>query len=126
MNELTPKTQLKIQQWLEIIHLCRESGLSNEQWCTENRISLKSYYYWLAKIRKLAIENVPRKERPGTLLQSGPETIREQTVFAQLPDLQDVGKHSGITLHFHDFVLEIPPDTPETLINSVLAAVSKC
>ena len=56
MNELTPKTQLRIQQWLEIIHLCHESGLSNEQWCTENRISLKSYYYWLAKIRKLAIE----------------------------------------------------------------------
>ena len=58
MEELSSKTQIHIQKWLEVIHRCRDSGLSNQQWCEENGISLKSYYYWLAKIRKLAIENL--------------------------------------------------------------------
>ncbi|WP_416385612.1 IS66 family insertion sequence element accessory protein TnpA, partial [Blautia producta] len=51
MNELSLKTQMSIQKWLDIIHRCRESGLSNRQWCQENGIQLKSYYYWLSKIR---------------------------------------------------------------------------
>ena len=62
MNELTPNAQLRIQYWLDIIHQCRESGQSNSQWCTENGISIKSYYYWLAKIRKMAVEELPRKK----------------------------------------------------------------
>lgn len=62
MNELTPNAQLRIQYWLDIIHQCRESGQSNSQWCAENGISIKSYYYWLAKIRKMAVEELPRKK----------------------------------------------------------------
>ncbi len=61
MNELTPNAQLRIQYWLDIIHQCRESGQSNSQWCTENGISIKSYYYWLAKIRKMAVEELPER-----------------------------------------------------------------
>ena len=41
MNELSLKTQMSIQKWLDIIHRCRESGLSNRQWCQENGIQLK-------------------------------------------------------------------------------------
>ena len=61
MEELSTKIQINIQKWLEVILRCRDSRLSNQQWCEENDISLKSYYYWLAKIRKLAIENLSHK-----------------------------------------------------------------
>ena len=40
MNELSLKTQMSIQKWLDIIHRYRESGLSNHQWCQENVIQL--------------------------------------------------------------------------------------
>ncbi|WP_264470515.1 IS66 family insertion sequence element accessory protein TnpA [Enterocloster citroniae] len=40
MEELSAKTQINIQKWLEVIHRCRDSGLSNKQWCEENGISL--------------------------------------------------------------------------------------
>lgn len=61
MSSLTPDKQVKLQYWLEVIRQCRASGLTNQAWCEQHNISLKSYYYWIEKIRKLALEDLPRK-----------------------------------------------------------------
>ena len=61
ISSLTPDKQVKLQYWLEVIRQCRASGLTNQAWCEQHNISLKSYYYWIAKIRKLALEDLPRK-----------------------------------------------------------------
>ncbi|WP_420371313.1 IS66 family insertion sequence element accessory protein TnpA [Mediterraneibacter faecis] len=47
---------------MDVIRQCRASGLTNQIWCEQHDISLKSYYYWLSKIRKLALEELPRKK----------------------------------------------------------------
>ena len=61
ISTLTPDKQVKLQYWLDVIRQCRASGLTNQAWCEQHDISLKSYYYWIAKIRKLALEELPRK-----------------------------------------------------------------
>ena len=61
ISTLTPDKQMKLQYWLDVIRQCRASGLTNQAWCEQHDISLKSYYYWIAKIRKLALEELPRK-----------------------------------------------------------------
>ena len=58
ISSLTPDKQVKLQYWLEVIRQCRASGLTNQAWCEQHNISLKSYYYWIAKIRKLALEDL--------------------------------------------------------------------
>ena len=55
ISTLTPDKQIKVQYWLDVIRQCRASGLTNQVWCEQHDISLKSYYYWIAKIRKLAL-----------------------------------------------------------------------
>ena len=65
ISSLTPDKQVKYQYWLNVIHECRASGLTNQIWCEQNGISIKSYYYWLAKFRKLALEELPRKAKPS-------------------------------------------------------------
>ena len=62
LSSLTPDKQVKLQYWLDVIRQCRASGLTNQIWCEQHDISLKSYYYWLSKIRKLALEELPRKK----------------------------------------------------------------
>ena len=62
LSSLTPDKQVKLQYWLDVIRRCRASGLTNQIWCEQHDISLKSYYYWLSKIRKLALEELPRKK----------------------------------------------------------------
>ena len=61
ISAFTPDKQVKLQYWLDVIRQCRASGLTNQVWCEQHDISLKSYYYWIAKIRKLALEELPRK-----------------------------------------------------------------
>ena len=77
ISTLTPDKQVKLQYWLDVIRQCRASGLTNQAWCEQHDISLKSYYYWIAKIRKLALEELPRKSH-------GCRPVMEQT--ALMPD----------------------------------------
>ena len=63
LSSLTPDKQVKLQYWLDVIRRCRASGLTNQLWCEQHDISLKSYYYWLSKIRKLALEELPPQEK---------------------------------------------------------------
>ena len=48
ISTLTPDKQVKLQYWLDVIRQCRASGLTNQAWCEQHDISLKSYYYWIA------------------------------------------------------------------------------
>ena len=50
LEDLTPKQRLKAEKWLAIIRECINSDLSNEKWCEQNNVSIKSYYYYLAKL----------------------------------------------------------------------------
>lgn len=123
MEELSAKTQLNIQKWLEIIHQCRDSGLSNQQWCEENDISLKSYYYWLAKIRKMAIENLPHKRSARTVSNELPAA----TVFATIPVINHCPADAApVIIRAGSAVIEITADTPDSLIQSVILAASRC
>ncbi|MCI8403042.1 MAG: IS66 family insertion sequence element accessory protein TnpB, partial [Lachnospiraceae bacterium] len=45
ISTLTPDKQVKLQYWLDVIRQCRGSGLTNQVWCEQHDISLKSYYY---------------------------------------------------------------------------------
>lgn len=45
ISSLTPDKQVKLQYWLDVIRQCRASGLTNQAWCEQHNISLKSYYY---------------------------------------------------------------------------------
>lgn len=44
--------------WQEIVKQCRQrpEGITIKQWCRDNDISEKSYYYWQRKFRREAAE----------------------------------------------------------------------
>ncbi|HEX3021913.1 MAG TPA: transposase [Lachnospiraceae bacterium] len=46
---------------------CRQSGLSDYQWCRQNGINNSTFYYWIKKLRDMAcqealIEAIPRHQ----------------------------------------------------------------
>lgn len=60
MNEIAlVKKQVIETEWAERIRQCRESGLTVSEWCRENGINLKTYYYHLRKLRKEICEQIP-------------------------------------------------------------------
>lgn len=53
---LAVRDDLRLQNWTEVIRAKQESGLSNREFCAQNGITEKTYYYWLRKVRQAALE----------------------------------------------------------------------
>ena len=129
ISTLTPDKQVKLQYWLDVIRQCRASGLTNQVWCEQHDISLKSYYYWIAKIRKMALEELPRKNH-------GSRPVMEQTVpmldaapeFTEvsLRGRQDFTAAPAAVLHIGTVTVELFEDTPCGLLETILKAVRSC
>lgn len=41
-----------------LIMMCRQSGLSDYQWCRENDINCSTFYNWVKKLRDMACQEV--------------------------------------------------------------------
>lgn len=129
ISTLTPDKQVKLQYWLDVIRQCRASGLTNQAWYEQHAISLKSYYYWIAKIRKLALEELPRKShgcRPvieQTALM--PDAAPEFTEVSLLGRQDSCGAPAAV-LHTGTVTVELFEDTPRELLEAILKAVQSC
>lgn len=57
---LAVRDEYRLKEWTEVYRRCRESGLSNREFCRENGIAEKTFYYWLKKLREAAIDSKPQ------------------------------------------------------------------
>ena len=53
------RKEVQIQEWQKQIQAQQTSGLTVQQWCRENGINIKTYYYHLRKVRNQFIESAP-------------------------------------------------------------------
>lgn len=52
MDEITlTKNEYRRQRWTELIHERHESGMTVQNFCDMKSINVKTYYYWLRKLR---------------------------------------------------------------------------
>lgn len=123
---LTPDKQVKYQYWLNVIHECRSSGLTNQQWCEQNGISIKSYYYWISKFRKLAVEDLPRKEYVSSQKHSDLTEAR----FVELPapvKMEHVDSHKpAAVLKTGNISVELYETATESFLQMLVKVVRKC
>lgn len=58
-----------LEEWMEIIKTCRNSGLTDKQWCLENHVSLSTFHKRVCYLRKKSY-TIPstnaKKSRPQT------------------------------------------------------------
>ena len=54
-------TDVRLANWKSIVEQCssRPEGMSIKQWCSENSISEKQYYYWQRKVRAFLFRELP-------------------------------------------------------------------
>ena len=50
------------EEWLNIIHECRTSGLSDKIWCEEHHIQPSKFYYHIRRLRAKACEITERED----------------------------------------------------------------
>jgi len=54
MDKIT--SDIRHQQWLDIIHACNASGLTKKAWCEQNGINIKTFYYRQRQLRREAYD----------------------------------------------------------------------
>ena len=118
--EVSPVKQVKIKYWLDVIHKCRANGLTNTEFCKHNNINEKSYYYYLAKIRKMAIEDIPIKK-------SNLSAAYESTCFEEISVSSFPAAHTDpITIHIGNVDVGMSEDVSEEFLIKLFKAASKC
>ena len=56
------KKEVKLTQWAEMVRIRNESGLTVTDWCKQNGINLKTYYYRLKRVRQKVCDELERHD----------------------------------------------------------------
>ena len=59
------------EEWMQLITSCRQSGLSDKEWCVSNGIVVSSFYNGVVRLRKKTARsrNVNRIRKESMILQ---------------------------------------------------------
>ena len=53
------KVRVPMAEQIRIINECRQSGMTDADWCHENGISVSTFYNWVSRCRKAAADQIP-------------------------------------------------------------------
>lgn len=63
MNEVVRiKKEIKLAEWTEMVKRRKESGLTVREWCKENEVNQKTYYYRLKRIRQAVCNELEKHD----------------------------------------------------------------
>lgn len=108
MDKITKtKNEFRSRQWTEIIKRCQAGGKTVKSWCEENDVHIKSYYYWL---RKLRIQTCKREMVP---VQKGHQAIVPVTYKKEI-------QTKCITINIANISIDIYEGTTKSTLENVL------
>ena len=55
------KQEVRLKEWAEQIEQQKASGLTVQQWCAENNVNPKTYYYRLRKVQQHCSLSLPQQ-----------------------------------------------------------------
>lgn len=108
------KAKVKFEHWEKVIEDCQTSGKTVVAYCNENEVNIKSYYYWLRKIREQACKNI---NFPASLEENKCEFAQIQPVIAYQQAVP------MIKLHIGKIIVEISDGMSQDTISYVLNGI---
>jgi hypothetical protein len=101
----TEETLQKLEEWKVLIDSAGSSGKPVQEWCKENGINTRNFYYWRKKLRE--------KE--------------EGSQFYEVPDNEQPAVRSGgqdLILKYKQFSLVIPEGVDTAALEKVIMVLS--
>ncbi|MBR3043111.1 MAG: IS66 family insertion sequence element accessory protein TnpB [Oscillospiraceae bacterium] len=79
------KQDVRLQEWSAQIEAQQASGLTVRQWCIENGVKPKTYYYHLKKVREQFLDSSPTIVPLNVPQQSADIRIEKNDLHISLP-----------------------------------------
>ena len=106
MNEIARiKNEVRLKQWAEMVRQRNESGLNVSQWCRQNGINQKTYYYRLNRVRKALCGEVEKHD------------------IVPVRPVCDCHKDTHIRLSMGNATIELPDDFNEDTLKRLLGVL---
>ena len=92
--------------WTQRIADCKSSGISAQEWCEQNGIHIKTYYYWHNKIHKIV--------------------SKQQTGFYEVPYTPGSHERTAATIRIGLFQADIYSGADTETIRAICQAMKTC
>ena len=116
MDQVTlVKSEFRLQQWADIINSCQSSGQTVVAWCEENGINIKTYYYWL---RKLRLRMMNEQSLPAARQSESLPCLKKLEVQVPVSNTQ-----TAVMIHLPTATLEIRNGASQQTFEAVLLAL---
>ena len=107
MNETAKmKKEAKPAQWVEMVRQRNESGLTVTEWCKQNGINIKTYYYRLKRVRQAMCNEIEQHDIVPVEPIAGTEITTEK-----------------IELSIGDVKISLPDDFNESTLKRLLGVL---
>lgn len=119
MNTRQVAHQYRLAQWAPIIQECKKSDMNVKDWCLDNNVNEKRYYYWQRKIRQ---------ELSGTLVER--QETKSPSTFIPIshlkPSLEKTSSpfQPDLILSVGSIKLEIANSVSPALLNEMLKVLN--
>lgn len=118
------------QEWLDLIHECHTSGLTNKEWCEQQHIQCSNFYYHIRRLRKKACEIA---ENPASSCQEHQEIVAIDLSIPELFSEKNIPRQENnenrdkpvIRLAFPGFSMEILNGAAGEMIHDTIAALKQ-
>ena len=108
--------EIRKTNWTKLIQTCLSSGLSKRQWCLQNQVDEKQFYYWQRKLREDAYAE-----------QTNVMPMELTTSFVEVP-VPEVKKplcvNASAQIHIGGCTIEIADSASDAFLHRLLGALS--
>ena len=109
--------EMRMAYWTKLIQDCLSSGLSKKEWCLQNHVNEKSFYYWQRRIRENAYDH-----------QMVSKPVNHEVGFVEVPTLPKVQETASSNISARILVngstIEIVDSASDEFLHRLLGALS--
>ena len=125
----TSKQRVPMAEQIRLINECRNSGLSDAEWCRQNEISASTFYNWVTRCRRNAAANIPeasyghsenpRPRQDVVSIDIVPDSLPEQPAAPAVP-AQHLDNSHTIEIEMNGIRISISNSADPVLLSNTL------
>ena len=126
------KVRVPMGEQIRLINECRQSGMTDADWCRENDISVSTFYNWVSRCRKAAADQIPppnyghceipRSKQDVVPIDIVSDHLPEQHTASQMHQTNPDNSHT-IEVSMNDVIILISNDANPALLTRILRLI---